>query len=50
MQAFCIRKSRTLHMAKNYLNRYVWLIDTIFRNKHISLPEISRQWQRSSLN
>ena len=37
-------------MAKNYFNRYVWLIDTIYRYRHISLPEISRQWQRSSLN
>lgn len=37
-------------MAKNYFNRYVWLIDTIQRYGHISLADISRQWQRSSLN
>ena len=37
-------------MAKNYFNRYVWLIDTIYRYRHISLPEISRHWQHSSLN
>ena len=37
-------------MAKNYLNRYVWLIDTIKRHGHITLSEISRQWQDSSLN
>lgn len=37
-------------MAKNYFSRYVWLIDTISRYGHITLPEISRQWQRSSLN
>ena len=37
-------------MAKNYFNRYVWLIDTISRYRYISLQDISRQWQRSSLN
>lgn len=37
-------------MAKNYLNRYVWLIDIINRYGHITFPEISRQWQRSALN
>ena len=37
-------------MAKNYFNRYVWLIDTINRHGHISLQEISRQWEMSALN
>lgn len=37
-------------MAKNYFNRYVWLIDTINRHGHVSLGEISDQWQRSALN
>ena len=37
-------------MAKNYLNRYVWLIDTINRHGHISRNEISRLWERSTLN
>ena len=37
-------------MAKNYFNRYVWLIDTINRHGHISLGDISNQWQRSALN
>ncbi len=37
-------------MAKNYFNRYVWLIDTINRYGHISLADISRLWERSSLN
>ncbi len=40
----------TNHMAKNYFNRYVWLIDTINRHGHISREEISRLWKRSSLN
>ena len=37
-------------MAKNYFNRYVWLIDTINRHGHITLPEISRLWESSALN
>ena len=37
-------------MAKNYFNRYVWLIDTINRHGHISRDEISRLWERSTLN
>lgn len=37
-------------MAKNYFNRYVWLIDTINRHGHISREEISRLWERSTLN
>ena len=37
-------------MAKNYFNRYVWLIDTINRFGHISLADLSGLWQRSSLN
>lgn len=37
-------------MAKNYFNRYVWLIDTINRHGHITLPEISRLWENSPLN
>lgn len=37
-------------MAKNYFNRYVWLIDTINRHGHITLAEISRQWERSAIN
>ena len=37
-------------MAKNYFNRYVWLIDTINRHGHITREEISRLWVRSPLN
>ena len=37
-------------MAKNYFNRYVWLIDTINRHGHISREEIGRLWKGSSLN
>ena len=37
-------------MAKNYFNRYIWLIDTIYRRGHITFPDISRSWERSSFN
>jgi hypothetical protein len=31
-------------------NRYVWLVDVIYRNGRISFEEINDLWQRSSLN
>lgn len=31
-------------------NRYVWLVDTIYRAGHISFEEINEQWERSLLN
>ena len=37
-------------MAKNYFNRYIWLIDLIQRSGHISFENIARAWRRSSLN
>ena len=37
-------------MAKNYFDRYVWLIDLIGRHGHISFSDISRAWARSPLN
>lgn len=37
-------------MAKNYFNRYVWLIDTISRYGHITFPELSGKWEGSALN
>ena len=37
-------------MAKNYFERYVWLIDTINRHGHISFADISNLWANSPLN
>ena len=37
-------------MAKNYFERYIWLIDTINRHGHISFSSISDLWEESSLN
>ena len=31
-------------MAKDLLNRYVWLVDTIYRAKRITFEEINRRW------
>lgn len=37
-------------MAKNYFNRYIWLIDLIQRSGHISFENINRAWRRSTYN
>lgn len=37
-------------MAKNYFNRYVWLIDVIRRHGHLRKREINALWATSSLN
>ena len=37
-------------MAKNYLKRYVWLIDLISRHEYIKYEDISRAWAFSRLN
>ena len=31
-------------MSKNLLNKYVWLVETIYNAKYISLEEINRRW------
>jgi hypothetical protein len=31
-------------MAKNLLNKYVWLVETIYKVKKISFEEINRRW------
>ena len=37
-------------MARNYFNRYIWLIDVIQRSGHITFEDIDRLWQKSCLN
>lgn len=37
-------------MAKNYFDRYVWLIDVVNRHGHITKKEIDELWYRSPLN
>ena len=33
-----------MFMAKNLLNKYVWLVDTIHKAKRISFEEINKRW------
>lgn len=37
-------------MAKNYFDRYVWLIDTINRHGHITFSHLSNLWEGCGLN
>lgn len=37
-------------MAKDLFNRYVWLVDTIYRSGKITLEEINRKWLLNSLS
>ena len=37
-------------MAKNYFDRYVWLISTIARHEYIRFSDINDAWTRSSIN
>ncbi|MDR2148185.1 MAG: hypothetical protein LBE91_17200 [Tannerella sp.] len=34
-------------MAGNLFDRYIWLVDTIFRAGKITLAEISQKWRRT---
>lgn len=36
--------------ATMLFNRYVWLVDTIYRAGRITFEEINERWLRSSLN
>ena len=35
-------------MAKDLINRYIWLVDTIRRYGRITRQELDERWQRSS--
>jgi len=37
-------------MAKNLLNKYVWLVETIYKAKKISYEEISRRWEDNDMS
>lgn len=43
-------RSSSKSNAATLFNRYVWLVDTIYRAGHITFEEINERWQRSSLN
>lgn len=37
-------------MAKNLLNKYVWLVETIYKAKKISFEEINQRWVENDLS
>ena len=37
-------------MAKDLFNKYIWLVDTIYRNKKLTLEEINNKWERSDIS
>lgn len=37
-------------MAKDLFNKYIWLVDTIYRAKRITFEEINERWLRSRLS
>ena len=37
-------------MSKNQINKYVWLVETIYKAKKISLKEINRKWLETDLS
>ena len=37
-------------MAKELFNRYIWLVDTIYRAKRITFEEINEKWIRNSMS
>lgn len=43
-------KKSSKESTSNLFNRYVWLVDTIYRRGRITFEEINEYWQRSSLN
>ena len=37
-------------MAKNLLNKYVWLVETIYKAKRITFEEINEKWLANDLS
>ena len=37
-------------MAKDMFNRYIWLVDTIYRAKKITFEEINKRWLRTDMS
>ena len=45
----CKKSEKSLIMASNVINRYVWLLNTLLQHKELSLKEISNLWKNSGL-
>ncbi len=37
-------------MAKDLFNRYIWLVDTIYRARRITFEEINARWVRTEMS
>lgn len=37
-------------MTKDLFDKYIWLVDTIYRAGKITLEEINKRWMRSQLS
>ena len=37
-------------MSKNLINKYVWLVETLYTAKRITLKEINRKWAQTGLS
>ena len=37
-------------MSKNLINKYVWLVETLYKAKKITLKEINRKWSQTELS
>ena len=37
-------------MSKNQINKYVWLVETLYKAKRITLKEINRKWSQTELS
>ncbi len=47
---FIIFAEKFCDMAKNLLNKYVWLVETIYKAKKISYEEINRRWEDNDMS
>ena len=37
-------------MAKDLFNRYIWLVDVIYRTQKITFEEINERWMRTEMS
>ena len=43
-------QSKCVNMSKNQINKYVWLVETLYHAKKITLKEINRKWTETELS
>lgn len=47
---FVFRTEMNNNMARNLLNKYIWLIETIYKAKQISFDEINEKWLNNEMS